>query len=83
MLQSLTFKYDCLGDIPELCEEIMEEIAASCNIVVTDGSATFRISWAGYGTGGLDVVVDCNPPSKNTSRDTPFSTIVLWIFVLK
>jgi hypothetical protein len=69
VLQSLTFKYDYLGDIPELCKEMKDEIATSCGEVITDGSATFRVSWAGYDTEGLNVVVDCTlkvPPKTGS-----------------
>ena len=64
--QRLRFEYEAIDIIPELCEEIREEIARSCPKVVTDGSRTFRVKWTDYQSDHVEVVVDCrlrNGPS--------------------
>ena len=64
--QRLRFEYEAIDIIPELCEEIREEIARSCPKVITDGSRTFRVKWTDYQSDHVEVVVDCrlrNGPS--------------------
>ena len=64
--QRLRFEYEAIDLIPELCEEIREEIARSCPKVITDGSRTFRVKWTDYQSDHVEVVVDCrlrNGPS--------------------
>jgi len=64
--QRLRFDYEAIDMIPQLCEEIREEISLSCPKVVTDGSRTFRVKWTDYQSDHVEVVVDCrlrNGPS--------------------
>lgn len=64
--QRLRFKYEDLDLIPELCNDIRDEIAASCPKVVTDGSRTFRVAWTDYADDHVEVVVDCRLRNKPT-----------------
>ena len=64
--QRLRFKYEDLDLIPELCNDIRDEIAASCPKVVTDGSRTFRVAWTDYSDDHVEVVVDCRLRNKPT-----------------
>jgi len=57
--QQLNFKHEDMGRIPNLCDEIRKEIAASCPKVVTDGSKTFSVKWVDFGKDSIEVIVDC------------------------
>ena len=46
--QQLNFKHEDMGRIPNLCDEIRKEIAASCPKVVSDGSKTFSVKWVDF-----------------------------------
>ena len=64
--QTLRFRYQDLDKIPDLVNDIREEIAASCPKVITDGSRTFRVKWVDFCDDHVEVLVDCrlrNPPS--------------------
>jgi hypothetical protein len=57
--QQLNFKHEDMGRIPDLCDRIRMEIAASCPKVVTDGSKTFQVKWLDFGKDSIEVIVDC------------------------
>ena len=57
--QNLRFKYQDLDEIPDLLDEIREEISASCPKVITDGSHVFRVRWTDFGAKHVEVIVDC------------------------
>ena len=63
--QNLRFRYQDIDKIPELIDEIRNEISTSCPKVVTDGSRVFRVRWVDFGYDSIEVLVDCrlrNPP---------------------
>ena len=58
--QDLRFKFSDADKIPQLLEDIKEEIIKACPDVILDGSRPFRAFWTGYGQSGLDVTVDAH-----------------------
>ena len=58
--QHLRFKFSDADKMPQLMEDIKEEIIKACPDVITDGSRPFRAFWTGYGPVGLDVTVDAH-----------------------
>mgnify|MGYP000399492630 CR=1 FL=1 len=64
--QTLRFKHVDIDKIPDLVNEIKDEIAASCPKVITDGSRPFRVWWTDIDSDCVKVMVDCrlrNPPT--------------------
>lgn len=57
--QHLYFKYDDVGRVPSLVDEIRNEIAATCPDVITDGSREFLVKWVDFGEKQVEVLVDC------------------------
>jgi small-conductance mechanosensitive channel len=56
--QTLRFRYQDADIIPDLVEEIREEIKSSCPRLITDGTRPFRVVWTNYNEDHLEVVVN-------------------------
>lgn len=58
--QQLLFKFTDADKMPQLMQDIKDEIVKACPEVITDGSRPFRAFWTGYGPAGLEVTVDAH-----------------------
>lgn len=67
----LRFQHSDIDRITEICEEIKEEIKASCPKIVKDGSRPLRVSWADVGDDHISVVI-------NTSYEIRPSSAAYW-----
>jgi hypothetical protein len=64
----LRFNLHQMHRIDEICSAIKEEIAASCDKLITDGARPFRVIWTDIGDDHIAVTVDTHfqvPPSTN------------------
>jgi small-conductance mechanosensitive channel len=58
--QTLRFRYQDVKKLPQLCEDIKEEITRACPYLIKDGSRPFRAHWTGYEEGCLTVFVEAH-----------------------
>ena len=56
--QTLRFHYDDAGKVPEVLEDIREEIQKSCPRLITNNSRPFRVFWTNINEDHLEVMVD-------------------------
>ena len=56
--QVLRFHYEDADKIPDLLEDIREEIKQACPRLITDNSRPFRVFWTNFNNDHLEVVVD-------------------------
>mmetsp|Transcript_2511 Transcript_2511/g.3668 ORF Transcript_2511/g.3668 Transcript_2511/m.3668 type:complete len:182 (-) Transcript_2511:110-655(-) len=68
---SLRFQHNEIDRITEICEEIKDEITASCPKIVKDGSRPLRVHWADVEDDHISVVV-------NTSYEIRPSSGAYW-----
>lgn len=58
--QTLRFKYADADKLPQLMEDIKDEIRKACPELIDDGTRPFRCFWTDYGHTGLEVSVNAN-----------------------
>jgi small-conductance mechanosensitive channel len=56
--QTLRFHYKDVDKMPNILEDIREEIKFSCPRLITDNSRPFRVFWTNFNEDHLEVVVD-------------------------
>lgn len=56
--QKVNFKMGDVDKVPELIQEIKDQIETLCPALVKDGTRPFRVHWTDFGSGKLEITVD-------------------------
>ena len=70
--QKVRLRYEDIDKIPQLVDDIKEEVKAACPKLVLDGSRPFRVHWRSMADDHVSVVVDTHhdiPPMTQASFD--------------